>query len=155
MDRETWHAAVHVVTESDMTEWLPAVSARLAAPEIRWGRNLEIVETLGGPANRTPGLATFRVLQDKTNSFNIEPGLQFGHRLAKLSVCIPPGIINQTRNAKFEVSPNEQKLCLGPFPHWDSRCAVSWDLPVLFRVWMLVRSQFGDVSSVVFTSLFF
>ena len=45
------------------------LSARLAGPWIRWGRNLEIVEPLKGTwptrdlANQAPGLTTFQVLQ--------------------------------------------------------------------------------------------
>ena len=35
----------------------------------------------GGLGNQAPGLATFQVLHDKTNSINLKPELQFGHRL--------------------------------------------------------------------------
>ena len=54
------------------------MSARL-----RWGRNLEIVGAPGeGLANQAPGLTTFQVLHNKTNSINMKPEPQFGHRLS-------------------------------------------------------------------------
>ena len=42
----------------------------------------------GELANQAPGLATFQVLQDKTNSNDRKPELQFGHRLMMKSVCV-------------------------------------------------------------------
>ena len=49
------------------------------------------------------------------------------------SICNNPGIINGTRAAIFEVSPTELTCCLGPFPSWDSRCAVTQDFPALIN----------------------
>ena len=122
------------LTDSDC-EWLPAVSARFATPWIRWGRNLwDCWDTEGGLANQALDLATFQVLQDKTNSINVKPGLQFGYILMKISVCVPPGIINRDPwTAVFEISPMDPTHCLGPFPIWDSGCSVIWDFPVLFK----------------------
>ena len=48
----------------------------------------------GGLTNQVPGLTTFQVLQDKTNRINMKLGLQFGHRLMMILVCICPVIIN-------------------------------------------------------------
>ena len=53
-----------------------------------------------GLANQAPGVATFQVLQDKTNSINIKPGLQFSHRLMMISVCLHPGIISRDPDIK-------------------------------------------------------
>ena len=55
------------------------------------------------------------VLQDKTNSINMKPGLQFGHRLMMISVYIHPGIISR--------NPELQFLKCRP---WSGRTA--WDL---------------------------
>ena len=41
------------------------------------------------------------VLQDKTNSINMKPGLQFGHRLMTISVYIHPGIISRNPELQF------------------------------------------------------
>ena len=40
---------------------------------------------------------------------------------------------HETRAAIFEVSPTELTCCLGPFPSWDSRCAVTQDFPALIN----------------------
>ena len=73
-----------------------------------------MVEHLGGGglANQVPGLTTFQVVQDKTNSINMNPSLQFAHRLMKISVCIL-GLIDselqslrshtQTRHAAWDL----------------------------------------------------
>ena len=39
----------------------------------------------------------------------------------------------EPRTPIFEVSPMERMCCLGPFPSWDSRCAVTRDFPELFK----------------------
>ena len=100
----------------------------------------------GGLANQAPGVTTFQVVQDKTNSINVNPGLHFAHRLVMISLCIL-GLIVELWTAIFEVSHTDQTCCLGPFPKWDSRCAVTWDFPALFKsaCWL----QFGDVSSAI------
>ena len=89
---------------------------RLAAPEIRGGRNLEIVEPLEeGLANQVPGLVTFQVLQHETNIVNMKSELQFAHGLLVIPVGDHPGIRSRIRTAIFEVSPTEWTQCLGPF----------------------------------------
>ena len=48
-----------------------------------------MVERLGGGlVNQVPGLTTVQVVQDKTNSINMNPSLQFAHRLMMISICI-------------------------------------------------------------------
>ena len=83
-----------------------------------------------GSSQPSPGFKTFQVLQDKTNSINMNPGLQFGHRLLRISVWVL-GLYRGNLTAIFEVSPTELMWCLGPFLRWDSRCAVTQDFPVL------------------------
>ena len=65
-------------------------SVRLAAPEIRGGRNLEIVEPLEeGLANQAPGLVTPSLLQDKTKRINVKSELQFAQGLLVIPVDHP------------------------------------------------------------------
>ena len=94
----------------------------------------------GGLANQTPGLAASQVLHNKTNSINMKPEPSFGHRLMMISVFDHPGIISRkpphtttTTTAILEISPMEQTRCLGPFPNWDSKCAVTQGFPALFK----------------------
>ena len=78
--------------------------------------------------NGAIGLATFQVLQDKTNSIHRKLGLQFGHRLTMISVCVHPGIIS--RNAELQSltsHPRSGHTAWDPFPNRDSRCAVTQD----------------------------
>ena len=42
--------------------------------------------------NQAPGLTTFQVLQDKTNSINQKPEMQFAQ--IDDDICLHPGIIN-------------------------------------------------------------
>ena len=51
---------------------------------------MEILSTWGLEvlANQAPGLTTFQVSGDKTDSINMKPELQFGHRLMTILVCI-------------------------------------------------------------------
>ena len=51
----------------------------------------------GGLASQAPGLATFQVLQDKTNSINRKTSWQFAHRLMIL-FCVCLWIISGTPN---------------------------------------------------------
>ena len=75
------------------------------------------------------GLATFPVLQDKTNSINRKLGLQFGHRLMMISVCIHPGIISRNPELQsLKSHPQSGHTAWDPFPNLDSRCAVTRDL---------------------------
>ena len=74
------------------------------------------------------GLATFQVLQDKTHSLNRKPGLQFGHRLMMISVCVHPGIISRNAELPSLTShPRSGHTAWDPFPIRDSRCAVTQD----------------------------
>ena len=110
------------------------MSAKLSALQMRWGRNLVIVEPLRGPGQPSPRLTTFQVLQDKTNSINMKPGLQFGHRLMRLSVCIHSGIINRNLELQsLKSHPQSTLTSWDPFPNWDSRYAVPQDFPALFK----------------------
>ena len=54
-----------------------------------------------------------------------------------------------------EVSTTEQTCCLGPFPNGDSRCAVTWDFPALYKSECSSNTQFGDVFSALSVSHFF
>ena len=47
----------------------------------------------GGLADQDPGLTVFQVIQEKANSINMKPELQFGNRLV-ISACDHPGIIS-------------------------------------------------------------
>ena len=82
-------------------------------------------------ANQASGL-TFQVLHNKANSINMKPELQIAHRLMMISV-VSWDFKQEPPHAIFEVSPKKQTHCLGLFPNWDSRCAVSWDFPALFK----------------------
>ena len=89
----------------------------------------------GGLASQDPGLTTFQVSQDKINSINRKPELQFAHRLMALLVC---GLGFTSSNPKLQSleshpSPMKRTCSLGPFPNWDSRCAVTRDFRKLFK----------------------
>ena len=73
IDREAWRAVVLGVTKSwtRLSDWT----------ELNWA-------LVGGLANGAPGLTTFQVLHNKTNSTNMKPKPQFGHRLMTIPVCI-------------------------------------------------------------------
>ena len=60
----------------------------------------------------------------------MKPGLQFGHRLMMLSVCIHPGIINRNLELQsLKSHPQSTLTSWDPFPNWDSRYAVPQDFP--------------------------
>ena len=114
----------------------------------------------GGLANQIPGLSTFPVLLDKTNSINMKPGLQPVHPKgnqswiftgrndadaeAETPILWPPDEKNwliwkdpdagkDWRQEEKGTTEDELTHCLGPFPNWDSRCAVTWDFPALIK----------------------
>ena len=102
----------------------------------RWdgGEILWLLSPWRGPGQPSPRLTTFQVLQDKTNSINMKPGLQFGHRLMRLSVCIHSGIINRNLELQsLKSHPQSTLTSWDPFPNWDSRYAVPQDFPALFK----------------------
>ena len=63
----------------------------------------------------------------------MKPELQFAHRLMMSILFASWDYKREPQTAIFEVSPTEQTCCLGPFPNWNSTCAVTWDFPVLFK----------------------
>ena len=77
--------------------------------------------------NQAPGLTTFQVLQDKQMALTKSQRCNL-LRLMMISVCIW-----EPQKAIFEVSHTELMSCLGPFPKWDSRCAMAGDFPALFE----------------------
>ena len=64
------------------------MSARLAAPEIRQGTNIEIVEPLGGPGLLSCRLSNIIGFVRQTNSINIKAEVLFAHRLLMITVSI-------------------------------------------------------------------
>ena len=82
-----------------------------------------------GLANQAPGLATFQVFQDKTNSIHIK-------RVAIWSqidgdISLPPSwdYKQEPGTAIFEVSPTEQTNFLGPFSQWGLQICCAIGLP--------------------------
>ena len=63
----------------------------------------------------------------------MKPELEFAHRLMMSILFASWDYKREAQTAIFEVSPTEQILCLGPFPNWDSRCAVTWNFPALIK----------------------
>ena len=103
----------------------------------------------GGLASQAPGLATFQVLHDKTNSINMKPGLQFGHRLM-ISVCFCPGIINRNPELQsLKSHPQSRLAAWDPFP--TGAPGVLWlrDIPAL------IKSGCWSKPNLVMYSLFF
>ena len=106
-----------------------------------------------GVVNQAPGLTTFQVLQDKTNSINKKPEMQFAQ--IDDDICLHPGIING--------NPKKQSLSLthwadelpGTFSQVGFQMCRDMGLPSAIWVWMLVKTQFGEVSSAVSISPFF
>ena len=89
----------------------------------------------GGLANQAPGLATFQVLQDKTHSINWKPGLQFGHRLMTVSVCVHPGIISRNAELPSLTSHPQSRVEVlpGTLSQLGLQMSVTWNLPALFK----------------------
>ena len=78
----------------------------------------------------------------------------FAYRL-KMIISLWPGIISrEPGTAIFEVSPTEWTGCLGPFPNWGSRYAVSGDFPELFKSECCSKSRLV-MYPLLYFSLFF
>ena len=88
-------------------------------------------------ANQAPGLTTFQILHNKTNSINMKPGLHFGDRLMMPSVCLCPGI--RSRNPELQSwksHPQSGHAAWDSFPvgtsdllwHRTSQCCLSLDV---------------------------
>ena len=106
-----------------------------------------------GLADQAPGLTAFH-LQDKTNSINMKPELQFAHRLMKASVSVL-GLSAGTLNWNLWTHTHRVDLLPGTFSQLGLQMCCDLGLPRAIWVWMLVRTQFDDVASAVFISVFF
>ena len=106
-----------------------------------------------GLADQAPGLTAFH-LQDKTNSIIMKPELQFAHRLMKASVSVL-GLSAGTLNWNLWTHTHRVDLLPGTFSQLGLQMCCDLGLPRAIWVWMLVRTQFDDVASAVFISVFF
>jgi len=106
-----------------------------------------------GLDDQVPGLTAFH-LQVKTNSINMKSELQFAHRLMKISVCIL-GLSAGFLNCNLWTQTHRVDLLPGTFSQLGLQMCCDTKLLRAIWVWMLVRTQFDDVASAVFISVFF